>query len=81
MLRRIMIGLATGAALSAGPAADAFAFSGGVSHVGTHPVAMSTSVPSDYAAAVRPDADASQHLGVAHVSDETSAPHRVVLDR
>ena len=80
MLRRIMIGLATGAALSAGPAADAFAFSGGVSHVVTHPIAMSPSVPSDHASA-RPDADASQHLGVAHVSDETSAPHRVVLDR
>src|SRR5438477_9422459 len=80
MLRRITIGLTIGAALSAGPAADAFAFSGGVSHVVTHPIAMSTSVSSDHASA-RPDADASQHLGIAHVSDETSAPHRVVLDR
>ena len=63
MLRRITIGLAIGAALSAGPTADAFAFSGGVSHVVTHSLAMSPSVPSDHAAAVRPDADANQHLG------------------
>ena len=63
MLLRITIGLAIGAALSAGPAADAFAFSGGVAHVVTHPLAMSTSVPTEHAAAVRLDADASQHLG------------------
>jgi hypothetical protein len=63
MLRRITIGLAIGAVLSAASAADAIAFSGGVAHVVTHPLAVSTSVPTDYAAAVRADADASQHLG------------------
>jgi hypothetical protein len=29
----------------------------------THPLPVRTSVPTDYAAAVRADADASQHLG------------------
>jgi len=37
MLAKIMIVLVTAAALTAGPTADAFAFSGGVSHVVTHP--------------------------------------------
>jgi hypothetical protein len=37
MLAKIMIVLVTAAALTAGPTADAFAFSGGVSHVITHP--------------------------------------------
>jgi hypothetical protein len=63
MLRRITIGLAIGAALSAASVPDAFAFSGGVAHVVTHPLPVRTSVPTDYAAAVRADADASQHLG------------------
>ena len=36
MLAKIMIVFVTAAALTAGPTADAFAFSGGVSHV-THP--------------------------------------------
>ena len=37
MLAKIMIVFVTAAALAAGPTADAFAFSGGVSHVVTHP--------------------------------------------
>jgi len=37
MLAKIMIVVVTAAALAAGPTADAFAFSGGVSHVVTHP--------------------------------------------
>jgi hypothetical protein len=37
MLARIMIVFVTAATLSAGLTADAFAFSGGVSHVVTHP--------------------------------------------
>ena len=37
MLAKIMIVFMTAAALTAGPTADAFAFSGGVSHVVTHP--------------------------------------------
>jgi hypothetical protein len=40
MLRKIMIVFATAAALAAGLTANAFAFSGGVSHVVTHPVSM-----------------------------------------
>jgi hypothetical protein len=39
MLAKIMIVVVTAAALAAGPTADAFAFSGGVSHVVTHPAA------------------------------------------
>jgi hypothetical protein len=37
MLAKSMIVVVTAAALAAGPTADAFAFSGGVSHVVTHP--------------------------------------------
>ena len=37
MLAKIMIVFVTAAALTAEPTADAFAFSGGVSHVVTHP--------------------------------------------
>ncbi|HEX2475545.1 MAG TPA: hypothetical protein VHK01_12410, partial [Lacipirellulaceae bacterium] len=43
--------------LAAGLAGDAFAFSGGVSHVVTHPIPMTTdavvAMPSDATAAVR----------------------------
>jgi len=38
MLGKITIVLATAAALTAGLTANAFAFSGGVSHVVTHPL-------------------------------------------
>jgi hypothetical protein len=37
MLAKMMIVFVTAAALTAGPTGDAFAFSGGVSHVVTHP--------------------------------------------
>jgi hypothetical protein len=40
MLVKIMIVFVTAAALTAGLTAGAFAFSGGVSHVVTHPIAM-----------------------------------------
>jgi hypothetical protein len=57
MLRRMIIGLVTTAAVAAGLAGNAFAFSGGVSHVVAHPVAMATdavaAMPSDASAAVR----------------------------
>jgi hypothetical protein len=42
MLTKIMSVFVTAAALSAGLTADAFAFSGGASHVVTHPLAMMT---------------------------------------
>ena len=44
MLRRIMIGLLTIASLGAGSTVHAFAFSGGVAHVVTHPLAVSTTM-------------------------------------
>ena len=45
--------LLTAAAVVAGPTAHAFAFSGGVSHVVTHPLAMSTTMPTEHPADVR----------------------------
>jgi hypothetical protein len=62
MLRRITIGLLTAAAVVAGPTAHAFAFSGGVSHVVTHPLAVSTTMPTEHSADVRLDADANHYL-------------------
>ena len=62
MLRRITIGLLTAAAVLAGPTAHAFAFSGGVSHVVTHPLAVSTTMPTEHPADVRLDADANHYL-------------------
>jgi hypothetical protein len=57
MLHRMIIGLVTAAAVAAGLIGNAFAFSGGVSHVVAHPVAMTTdavaAMPSDATAAVR----------------------------
>jgi hypothetical protein len=47
MLRKIMIVFATAAALAAGLTANAFAFSGGVSHVVTHPVSMAPYHPRE----------------------------------
>jgi hypothetical protein len=53
----MIIGLVTTAAVAAGLTGNAFAFSGGVSHVVAHSVAMTTdavvAMPSDAAAAVR----------------------------
>jgi len=43
MLTKIMIAFVTAAVLSAGVTADALAFSGGVSHVMTHPVSTTAS--------------------------------------
>jgi hypothetical protein len=43
MLAKIMIIFVTAAVLAAGPTADAFAFSGGVSHVVTHPISTAAS--------------------------------------
>ena len=42
MSRKIIIVLVVAAALAAGPTANAVAFSGGVPHVVTHPLAMTT---------------------------------------
>ena len=43
MLRKVTLIFVTAAALVAGATTNAFAFSGGVSHVVTHPVAPDTS--------------------------------------
>jgi hypothetical protein len=52
VLGKITMVLVTAAALTAGLTANAFAFSGGVSHVVTHPVAMTTGIvtamPADH---------------------------------
>jgi hypothetical protein len=57
MLRRMIIGLVTTAAVGTGLTGNAFAFSGGVSHVVTYPVAMTTdavvAMPADATAAAR----------------------------
>jgi hypothetical protein len=57
MLRRMIIGLVTTAAVGTGLTGNAFAFSGGVSHVVAYPVATSTdageAMPSDVTAAAR----------------------------
>jgi hypothetical protein len=57
MLRRMIISLVTTAAVAAGLTGNAFAFSGGVSHVVAHPVPMTTdavaAMPSDATAAAR----------------------------
>ena len=46
MLAKIMIVFVTAAALTAEPTADAFAFSGGVSHVVTHPATSDQGPPA-----------------------------------
>ena len=57
MLVKIMIVFVTAAALTAELTGGAFAFSGGVSHVVTHPAAMTadtvTALPIDPTAAIR----------------------------
>jgi hypothetical protein len=57
VLGKITMVLVTAAALTAGLTANAFAFSGGVSHVVTHPVAMTTGIvtamPADPPTAIR----------------------------
>jgi len=65
MLRRILFGLLTAAAVGAGPTAHAFAFSGGVAHVVTHPIAVSAEIgiPTDPQAAVRLDTEPCHHVG------------------
>jgi hypothetical protein len=81
MLGKITIVLATAAALTAGLTANAFAFSGGVSHVMTRPVAMTTGIvtamPADPPTAIRfgdvPQCYA-RHPGRA-TSDTTPAPY------
>jgi hypothetical protein len=57
MLHRMIIGLVAAAAVGTGLTGNAFAFSGGVSHVVAYPVATTTdavaAMPSDATAAVR----------------------------
>jgi hypothetical protein len=57
MLHRMIIGLVAAAAVGTGLTGNAFAFSGGVSHVVAYPVATTTdavvAMPSDATAAAR----------------------------
>jgi hypothetical protein len=81
VLGKITMVLVTAAALTAGLTANAFAFSGGVSHVVTHPVAITTgavtAMPADPRTAIRlgdvPQYHA-RHRGRA-TSDTTPAPY------
>lgn len=83
MLHRTMIGLVTAAAVAAGLTGNAFAFSGGVSHVVAHPVAMTThavaAMPSDATAAVRlcDVHELSRQPSWVATGDMSPAPYRV----
>ena len=48
MLRRLMIGLLTIASLGAGSTVHAYAVFGGVAHVVTHPLAVSTTMLTEH---------------------------------
>jgi hypothetical protein len=77
MLTKIMTVFVTAAALAAGPTADAVAFSGGVSHVVTHPLAMTTAavtaMPITRPTAAIRRRDVCQHHGPQRMASTTLA--------
>jgi hypothetical protein len=83
MLHRMIIGLVTAAAVGTGLTGNAFAFSGGVSHVVAYPVATTTddvvAMPADATAAARlRDVDElSRQPSWVATGDMSPAPYRV----
>jgi hypothetical protein len=82
MLHRMIIGLVTAAAVAVGLTGNAFAFSGGVSHVVAYPVATTTddvvAMPSDATAArLRDVPELSRQPSWVATGDMSPAPYRV----
>jgi hypothetical protein len=81
MLHRMIIGLVTTAAVAAGLTGNAFAFSGGVSHVVAYPVATTTdavvAMPADATARLRDVHELPRQPSWMATGDMSPAPYRV----